>query len=376
MKCNLMGPIGEALFLKNQFTVKCSMLVVLRNLFITACLLSASDVIAVDQQVIVVVGAAGTAEYAEEFDDWAKQWKSAAEAARASVQVFGLNNASLNSTSPNPDESDSTVDSTVDGDSEVLRDQLLKAVFSASLKKSDEPLWLVLIGHGTYDGRMARFNLPGPDVSSLQLADALATSQRPVAIINCSSCSAPFINALSGDNRVIVTATKSGQESQYSRFGCYMAKAIGSLDADLDRDGQTSLREAWLVAASNTEAFYESEGRLATEHSLLDDNGDQAGSSTVTYQDGRLRKDLKEAEKVDGQTAQKWHLVRSAEEQLLSSEQRRQRDQLEAKLEILRKQKTKLSEADYLDKLEGILLPLAKLYQSASATPSDEDSNR
>lgn len=348
------------------------MLIVLRNLFITTCLLSASDAVAVGQQVIVVVGAPGTAEYADEFGDWALQWKSAAEAGRASVQMLGLNNVGVDSSSPNLDTNTHSKDS----DSDVLRDQLLKAVAAASIERSDEPLWLVLIGHGTYDGRMARFNLAGPDVSSLQLADALATSQRPVAIINCSSCSAPFINALSGDDRVIVTATKSGQESQYSRFGRYMANAIGSLDADLDRDGQTSLREAWLVAASKTEAFYESEGRLATEHSLLDDNGDQAGSSTATYQKGRPREDLKEPEKVDGRTAEKWHLVRSAEEQLLSSEQRRQRDLLETQLEAVRKQKTKLSETDYLDQLEGILLPLARLYQSVSDTPSDEDSNR
>lgn len=336
-------------------------MVALRILLIAACTVPLGAVCAADasgQRVIIVVGAPGTPEYADEFRSWALQWKVAAQAGQASVQMFGLDNSS----------------SKVDAG--VLRDQLLRAVSEASVQKTDEPLWLVLIGHGTYDGRKARFNLPGPDVSSTQLADALATSERPVAIINCSSCSAPFINALSGDHRIIVTATKSGQESQYSRFGRYMAQAIGSTDADLDRDGQTSLREAWLVAASDTAAFYESEGRLATEHSLLDDNGDQAGSSTATYQDGRLREDLKKPEKVDGRTARKWHLVRSAEERLLTSDQRQQRDQLEVKLEELRKQKPKLSEVEYLDQLERVLLPLAKLYQSASKTLSDEKSNR
>lgn len=341
---------------------KCSMLAVSRIFTVAFCVMvacasSAGNLLAAGQQVIVVVGAAGTSEYADEFASWAEQWKVAAKAGQASIQVLGLSKQAA------------------EGDSVALRDQLLQAVAVAGHKKSDEPLWLVLIGHGTYDGRTARFNLPGPDVSSLQLADALANSQRPLAIVNCSSCSAPFINALSGADRVVISATKSGQESQYSRFGKYMARAVSSTDADLDRDGQTSLREAWLVAASDTAEFYESEGRLATEHALLDDNGDQAGSATTTYQDGRLRENLKEPEKVDGQVAAKWHLVRSPEEQLLTSEQRQQRDKLETKLEELRKRKATLSDVQYFDQLEGIMLPLAKLYQSASQTLSNENSN-
>ncbi|MEP3482740.1 MAG: hypothetical protein ABJZ55_26080 [Fuerstiella sp.] len=336
---------------------KRSMLVVLRVLFVAICVMSTGRLLAAGQQVIVVVGVAGTPEYADEFRSWAEQWRVAATDGQASIQILGLSQQDT------------------EADAGVLRDQLLQAVQAASSKKTDEPLWLVLIGHGTFDGRTARFNLPGPDISSLQLADAFDTSQRPLAIINCSSCSAPFINALSGVDRVIITATKSGQESQYSRFGRYMARAVSRLDADLDRDGQTSLREAWLVAASDTAAFYESEGRLATEHALLDDNGDEAGSATTTYQDGRLRKNLKEPEKVDGQTARKWHLVRSPEEQLLTSDQRQQRDDLEAKLEELRKRKTTLTETQYFNQLEGIMLPLAKLYQSASKTLSNENSN-
>lgn len=353
---------------------KQSKMVVFRILLIVAWAVSTIDVTAAEpsaQHVIVVVGAPGTSEYADEFRSWALQWKVAAEAGQASIQIFGLDPDRLDPISSTPSANADGADS----GSEVLRDQLLQAVSDASSRESDEPLWLVLIGHGTYDGRTARFNLPGPDVSSRQLADSLTSAARPLAIINCGSCSAPFINALSGDDRVIVTATKSGQESQYCRFGRYMAQAIGSTEADLDRDGQTSLREAWLVAAADTESFYESDGRLATEHSLLDDNGDQAGSSTLTYQNGRLREDLKEPEKVDGRTAGKWHLIRSPEERLLTSDQRQKRDELEAKLEGLRKRKPTLSEVEYLDQLESLLLPLARLYQSASQTASDETPN-
>lgn len=320
---------------------------------------------ATDQQLIVVVGAGGTEEYAAEFRQWAKQWEDSGKAGKVTVQVFGTDDS--NSADVPLDDSESNVETM------ALREQLLQGVSEASQIDSDEPLWLVLIGHGTYDGRTARFNLPGPDLSSAQLADAVSDARRPLAIINCSSCSAPFINALSGPDRVIVTATKSGSESQFCRFGRYMASAIGNDDADLDRDGQTSLREAWLVATSDTEAFYDSDGRLATEHSLLDDNGDQAGSSVAGYQDGRLRDDLKEPEKVDGRMAARWHLIRSAEEQLLTSEQRKERDELESKLQQLRKLKPELTEAEYLSRLEQLLLPLARLYQASETSTQSQN---
>ena len=79
---------------------------------------------------------------------------------------------------------------------------------------------------------------------------------------------------ISGPGRCVVTATKDGNQLQYSRFGDFMSTAIAGLEADIDRDGQTSLLEAWLYAARRTAQFYTTEGRLATEHSLLDDNGE------------------------------------------------------------------------------------------------------
>ena len=43
-------------------------------------------------------------------------------------------------------------------------------------------------------------------------------------MINCASASGPFINRLSGPNRVVIVATKSGFEMNFSRFGEYLAE--------------------------------------------------------------------------------------------------------------------------------------------------------
>src|SRR4029453_6684986 len=92
------------------------------------------------------------------------------------------------------------------------------------------------------------------------------------------SASGAWLKPMSGKDRIVVTATKSGAEINYSRFGGYFASAIGDPSGDLDKDGQTSVLEAWLSASQGVADFYKSEGRLATEHSLLEDNADGLGT--------------------------------------------------------------------------------------------------
>lgn len=181
------------------------------------------------QHVIVVTGAAGTPEYGQMFAEWSDRWEAAAAAGSAKFTRIGHG-----------------------AETDDLQ-QLQRAVSEAISVSTTEPLWLVLIGHGTFDGRIARFNLRGPDLSAEHAAEMLQTSQRPLAIINCSSSSAPFINQLSGPDRTVITATKEGGEIQFARFGGFLADAIGGLEADVDRDGQTSLLEAWLFSARQTE---------------------------------------------------------------------------------------------------------------------------
>jgi hypothetical protein len=195
--------------------------------------------------------------------------------------------------------------------------ELLNAIETLSSSKSSEPLWLVYIGHGTFDGRTASWNLQGPDITAEQLATTCQNLQRPLATVICSSCSAPFINTLSGPDRIVVTATKDGNQIQYSRFGDAMSTAISTLEADINRDGQTSLLEAWLFASRRTAEFYKTEGRLATEHSLIDDNGDGKGVRSELYVGDRVAENAENPELIDGRNAARWHFVRSDDERRL-----------------------------------------------------------
>lgn len=295
--------------------------------------------------VIVVVGAPGEEEYGRSFSQWAGNWERAAEQGGARWAVIGLK------------EGEAAVDH------DQLRDRL------AAEPKTGAELWLVLIGHGTFDGKEAKFNLRSNDVAATELGGWLQPFQRPVAVINTASASAPFLQKLSSTNRVVITATRSGTEVNFARFGQFISLAIANPSADLDKDGQTSLLEAFLMAARQVKEFYEMEGRLATEHALLDDTGDSLGTPPDWFRGIRASKSAKDGAPLDGFRAHQFHLVRSPAERKLTAEVRARRDELEREVAALRGTKPTLPEAEYYAKLEVLLLQLSRLYATAEKTP-------
>lgn len=315
----------------------------LRTALLLAVLFAAQSLFAQsnDQRTLVlVIGAAGEPEYGEQFSAWANLWKQAAAKGGLKAMVIG-------------EDSDQP-------ENDLPR---LLGVLTHEVTQSSGELWLVFIGHGTFDGRAAKFNLRGPDISANDLAGVLTPCVRPMAIINCASASGPFINALSAPGRAIVTATRSGNEVNATRFGGYFARAIADSSADLDKDGQTSLLEAFLFASRQVDQFYKEDGRLATEHALLDDNGDGLGTPADWFRGVRAVKTAANGKSVDGIRAHQLNLVRSTVEQELSTETRARRDALEKQLSELRSRKASMKEDAYYRELETLLIETARIYQ-------------
>ena len=223
------------------------------------------------------------------------------------------------------------------------------------------PLWIVLIGHGTFDGRTTKFNLVGDDVTPEELTDWLALCRRPVALIQCALASAPFLESLSAPGRVIVSSTKSAQELNFARFGGFFAAAITDPAADLDKDLQVSLLEAFLRAARLSDDFYTADNRLATEHPLLDDNGDARGTRAAAFAGVRPVRAADSGALLDGYLAHQWRLVPNPEEHPLPPHLQQRRDALEVAVLQLRERRGELSEEQYYAELETILVELAKI---------------
>ncbi len=298
--------------------------------------------------VIIAVSAGGEEQYADTFAKWAANWQRACDAANAKAVTVGLGK---NAGDAKPAASDR---------------ERLKAALDAEPHDGADELWLVLLGHGTADAKDAKFNLRGDDVSVSEIAAWLKPFQRPVIVVCAFSSSGAWLKPLAAPGRVIVAATKSGSENNYSRFGGYLSQAIADPAADIDKDGETSLLEAWLTAARKTAEFYKDEGRIATEHSLLDDNGDGLGTPPDWFSGVRLAKKGKDGATPDGQRGAQIHLVRSAAERALTAEQRAQRDALERELSALRGRKAEMKEDDYLRELEALLLKIARIYRGGS----------
>ncbi|MEM8733905.1 MAG: hypothetical protein AAGG44_06780 [Planctomycetota bacterium] len=298
-------------------------------------------------RILLVVGAAGDPKFAVDFEEASFGWKDTA--ARNQMDLVEIKPTG-----------------------ELSARSLLESAISES--KECRSLWIVMIGHGTFARNTAKFNLPGPDVSALELAAWLAPLKNDMYLVHCFSASAPFMKTLSGKNRIVVTSTKSGAEYNYSRFGQYLAAAINDLSNDLDHDDSVSLLEAFLAANNQTQQFYEQESRLATEHALLNDNADALGTPGEFYTGIRPSQKAEAGKEIDGVRASRVILMQSPSALVLSSEESKKRLDLELQLDELRRQKTRLTESQYLDRLETLMLKLSALYvqEESSAEESTE----
>jgi hypothetical protein len=289
------------------------------------------------KELIVVVGAAGEAEYGTVFSEWAERWRSATGEQRK-VTLIGLE------------------------ESETEDRERLATSLKMIAESSDQPeLWVVLIGHGTFDGSVAKFNLKGNDFSATELSEWLKPIESQTVVINCSSCSSPFVTKLAAPNRIVLSATKSGYQYNFARFGDYISKSVNDATIDLDKDGQTSLLEAFIAASNQVQEFYDSDQRLSTEQAILDDNADGKGTPADWFVGTRATKSAKSG-KADGLSANQVFLIQREGGLKLTDVQIRQRNDLEVKLEALRQRKQNLSEDDYYLRMEEIMLPLSKIY--------------
>ena len=257
------------------------------------------------RSILIVVGAAGEEEFGKIFRESAERWRTALPADELLI---------LDGTDP------------LKSDEKEHRQQILDWCSKPDNETNDGGVlgerWLVMIGHGTHDRNSSKFNLKGPDITAEAIAKAMSTVKTRWLVIDGSSSSGPFINALSGENRIVITATKSGAEQNYSRFSEYMSKAISDPANDLDHDDGVSILEAFLAASNQVAQFYENEGRLASEQALIDDNGDNRGTPAAFYRGARPVKAPTNGLKLDGALASRTLVLNFGKPDLKTAEEK------------------------------------------------------
>jgi hypothetical protein len=300
--------------------------------------------LAAQTYLIVVAGLGGEPVYRERFQVWGSALVSAAR------DTLGIADDRIVYLAEDPAR-----DSRIDARSTKANFGTALDSIAARIEAAGR-LVIVLVGHGSTTGGTPKLNLPGPDLEAADLAawlDRFPTQE--IVVLNLSSASGGWVAALSGERRIVVTATRSGTERLESLFGGYFIEALTSEGADLDKDGQVSLLEAFDYARQEVERAYDQQNRLLTEHALLDDDGDGAGVHEPDPATG------------DGARARQWFLTEvstsdagpvtdDAELAALYAEQAR----LETAVATLRGRKDAMDPEAYQAELERLLLALAR----------------
>jgi hypothetical protein len=282
-----------------------------------------------DIHLIVIVGVGGDEEHSAKFHKWAS-------AVVDSAKKRGLPEGSIAYLGEQPDKDPARIRA------RATKDNVTKAFEDAARRaKPADELFVLLIGHGSFDGKTAAFNLPGPDLTAADYGVLLDrfTTQR-ITFVNTASSSGAFIQPLAGPARTIVAATKTGGERNETRFPAFFVEALEGEAADRDRNGRISVLEAFDYSAAKVKEAYEKEGNLLTEHATLDDGSEGKFAATQFFSPRGARASAAAAD--------------PAMRALLE-----QRDALDEQVAALRLKKDSMEAARYEQELEKLLTDLA-----------------
>jgi hypothetical protein len=280
-----------------------------------------------DSSALILRGVGGDDEHDKKFEKWTTG------TAKALVDKFGFS----------PDR----VIVLTDKKTAQAEIQKTFVALKSQLKPSDT-FFLFFIGHGSGDTGEYKFNISGPDFTTDDYNKLLATlTVGRIVIVAGTPSSGASLDKFAGKNRVVITATRSGQEGNDVVFYDYFLEALQGTAADEDKDQKVSVWEAFKYAVTATERHYKDEGHLATEHAQISDNG---------------------TEKTDAKAKEPPLLARSTsfvvDRPIVSSDPKmqallNQRKEIEQKIDALRINKTVMPAADYDKQLDDLLVQLA-----------------
>jgi hypothetical protein len=282
---------------------------------------------------VTISGLGGEADYEQRFKMWAEDIDS-------SLKRAGGDNSVITLQAPTREQ---------------VRSQFAGIARQA---KPADALVLMLIGHGSYDGVEYKFNLPGPDITGADLAGLLdrVPAQRQL-VVNMTSSSGGSIEFLRRPNRVVVTATKAGTEKNATVFARYWAEALRDPAADVDKNETVSALEAFRFAQRKTGEFYDTQKRLATEHSVLEDTGKGEGERSPSNENG------------EGKLAAVFPVVRLGANAAAARDPAKRpliekKEQLEQTIDKLKYEKAAMAADEYKKQLTQLLLELAKTQEA------------
>jgi hypothetical protein len=283
---------------------------------------------------VTVSGLGGEADYEQRFSGWVKDIDKILRGSGGDNRVHSLTGA------------------------EATRQKLGEILSQVAREATPEDAFvLMLIGHGSYDGVDYRYNLPGPDISAMELAalcDRVPAGRQ--LIVNMTSASGGSIAALQRPNRAVIAATKTGTEKNATVFARYWVEALRDAGADTDKNDAVSALEAFVYADRKTAGFYETQKRLATEHPVIEDTGKGDAVRAASAETGK------------GRLAAAFPVVRMGSSQRAAADPHKRsllerKERLEQRIDQLKYDKAAMPTDEYRKRLSALLLELAQVQE-------------
>jgi len=310
-----------------------------RGWVVVAIVLVAGDQPAAqDRFTLIVSGATGDQMYAERYD----AWRATLVQALRSQPDFRDEHLIVLAETPGA------------GVGRASREGVRQAIGTLRDRMTaDSELYIILIGHGSYDGVDAKFNLVGPDLEAAEWDAVLGALPGQVVVVITTNASFPFMSRLAREGRVVITATDSPVQRYDTVFPQFFVEALSDPAADVNKNGRVSLLEAFEFAGAQVRRWYERQGLLATERPVLDDTGDGLGKEAgQPGPDGAIAARLYPGAGVQPAAV----VADSALAPLIA-----RRDELEDQIEALKAQKPVIHPDLYAGQLERLLVELAQV---------------
>ncbi len=219
------------------------------------------------------------------------------------------------------------------------------------LKPRDQ-LLLVMFGHGSGEGEISKYQIIGPDLTGLEFAEMMSgIKTQNIVVVNTTSASHGFTKALAAPGRVLLSATRSRAEKYDTIFPYYFVEALHKKNADRDKNDRVSVLESFIYASNKVTSYYKANDILPSEHATLEDNDDGVFSVDPMLQnDGRIA----EIAYFDVDALSQSNLPPKV------AALKSQMNDLERDIFLLRGQKNQLETTEYWQRLEPLLIELAK----------------
>lgn len=309
---------------------------VLAGLMVLGVLLVPAPVWAAERFALIVTGASGEDSYAEPYGQWRQSMVTTL------LEKLAFDEANILTLFDGGDAKHISNAAGVRRCIDTLRAKM----------RPDDVLLVLLIGHGSFDGTEAKFNLVGPDLSAAEWAALLKPIPGTLVVVDSTAASFPFLEHLSGPRRIVITATDSVSQRFDTVFPEYFVRALADASADIDKNGRVSVWEAFMAASLGVRRYYTQRGQLPTERALIDDNGDGVGREAG-------------GEGTDGSASSRLYLdpdipgAAPTDEELLALLQKRASLQID--VDELKQRRQLMTSGEYQNEFERLMIEVARV---------------